>query len=271
MDKTLQSRLANPRTEREKEISRLAPWFHNLHLPDGTQTAPDHPLGDFPTFKWRQIQLHIPPDISGWRILDVGCNAGFYSFELARRGAQVTGIDLDPHYLRQAQWAARQYGLDGQIVFRQMQIYDLAHLEERYDLVWFMGVLYHLRYPLLGLDIISRKARRLMVLQTLMLPGQDVCSETHDLKMDDLARMKTPDWPGMAFVENRFEDDPTNWWIPNHACVEAMLRTCGMKVISRPADGIYVCIPQPHSKEMRGHEAELRAATGRSAGKGEAG
>src|SRR3954454_5778995 len=90
------------------EIARLGPWFHNLHLPDGTQTCPDHWLGDFPSFKWRQIAGSIPEDLTGWTCLDIGCNAGFYSFELARRGATVTAIDLDERYLRQARWASKQ-------------------------------------------------------------------------------------------------------------------------------------------------------------------
>ena len=108
------------------DIAALGPWFHNLHLPDGTQTVPDHFLGDFPTFKWEQIRDHLPADLAGWTALDIGCNAGFYSFELARRGARVTGIDHDPHYLRQARWAAGRFGLDDRVSFRQMQVYDLA-------------------------------------------------------------------------------------------------------------------------------------------------
>ncbi len=69
------------------DIAALGPWFHNLHLPDGRQTAPGHPLGDFPSFKWRELAPSLPQDLTGWSALDIGCNAGFYSFELARRGA----------------------------------------------------------------------------------------------------------------------------------------------------------------------------------------
>ena len=69
------------------------PWFHNLSLPDGAggtlHTAPDHPLGNFPRFKWDAIAPHVPDDLSGVNALDVGCNAGFYSLELARRGAAL--------------------------------------------------------------------------------------------------------------------------------------------------------------------------------------
>src|SRR5690554_2007390 len=122
------------------EAAAQAPWFHNLHLPDGTQTAPDHVLGDFPSYKWHELQRALPSRLDGWTALDIGCNAGFYSFELARRGAQVTGIDCNAHYLEQARWAAPRYGLADQIEFRQQQIYDLARDEQRYDLVLFLGV-----------------------------------------------------------------------------------------------------------------------------------
>lgn len=86
--------------------AELGPWFHNLHLPDGTETAPDHPLGDFPRFKWDCIAPLLPADLSGWRVLDVGCNAGFYTIALAQRGAAVLGVDIDARYLAQARWAA---------------------------------------------------------------------------------------------------------------------------------------------------------------------
>src|SRR2546421_3262663 len=135
----------------QSDIEALGPWFHNLHLPDGRQTCPDHWLGDFPSFKWRQLAPHLPQDLTDWHCLDIGCNAGFYTFELALRGASVLGIDLDERYLRQAQWAADQFHLTDRVEFRRMQVYDLARSQEQFDLVLFMGVLYHLRYPMLGL------------------------------------------------------------------------------------------------------------------------
>lgn len=70
------------------EIARRGPWFHNLHLPDGAETAPNHPLGDFPQLKWLELSSHLPDELTGWSALDIGCNSGFYSIELARRGAR---------------------------------------------------------------------------------------------------------------------------------------------------------------------------------------
>jgi tRNA (mo5U34)-methyltransferase len=241
------------------EIARLAPWFHNLHLPGGVQTAPDHPLGDFPAFKWRQLSGSLPDDLSGWRALDIGCNAGFYSFELARRGADVVGIDLDERYLRQARWASERLGLDDRVEFRRRGVYELAREAQEYDLILFMGVLYHLRHPLLALDLVAARARRLVVIQTLTTPGDATAAPPADLPIDRREALLDPGWPKMAFVERRLAGDPTNWWAPTHACVEAMARSAGLEVVERPGHEIYVCRPAGLPADVA---AELAAATG---------
>lgn len=246
---TLQSRGA-------AAVAELGPWFHNLHLPGGLETAPDHPLGDFPSYKWRQIAPQLPADLSGWRALDIGCNAGFYSFELARRGASVVGIDSDEHYLRQARWAAERLGVRG-VEFRRGSVYGLARSAERFDLVLFLGVLYHLRYPLLALDVVAQKVERLLVFQTLTLPEHDVADVPQDVPFEERSRLLEPGWPRLAFVERRLADDPTNWWIANSAAVEAMLRSAGFEVVERPGHEIWICRPGPDVDR-----SELRAATG---------
>ncbi|HEU4648444.1 MAG TPA: TIGR04290 family methyltransferase [Gemmatimonadales bacterium] len=246
-------------------IRQLGPWFHNLHLPGGLQTAPDHVLGDFPGYKWDVVKALVPDDLAGWRALDIGCNAGFYSFELARRGAVVTGIDVDAHYLEQARWAAREFGLENAIEFREMQVYDLAHTDEQFDLVLFMGVFYHLRYPLLGLDIVARRVRRRLVFQTLLLPGGEPVPPHTDPGLEDRDALRAPGWPAMAFVEQRLAGDPTNWWVPNEAGVEAMLRSSGLRVLARPGHEIYLCEPAGlHATTAPPYDftAELLAATG---------
>lgn len=238
--------MADDEQELRRQVEALGPWFHNLHLPGGVQTVPDHFLGgDFPRFKWEQIRGCIPEDLSGWRVLDVGCNAGFYSFELARRGASVLAIDMEPLYLAQAAWAARQYGLEDRITFRRMQVYELARSGESFDLVWFMGVFYHLRYPLLALDLLARRTQRLMVFQTLSMPGEEVHPDTQDHPITEREPLLDAGWPKMAFIEHRFAGDRTNWWVPNHAGIEAMLRSSGLEVVTRPAGEIYVCRPNP--------------------------
>ena len=259
---TLQSHGLRPRADDpiSRRIDELAPWFHNLHLPGGQETAPDHPLGDFPRVKWWEMSSSIPEDLSGWRALDVGCNAGFYSFALARRGADVLAIDMDEHYLRQARWAAEQFEFTGSVRFERLQVYDLARRPDRFDLVLFLGVLYHLRHPLLALDLLAEKTERLLVLQTLTMPGDARLRTPRNLPFDSRETLLEAGWPKMAFVEHRFADDPTNWWAPSEACVEAMLRSCGLEVLERPGYQLWVCRPGGLPAPVR---TELDAALGR--------
>jgi tRNA (mo5U34)-methyltransferase len=249
-----------------REIDALGPWFHNLHLPDGTQTVPAHPLvwGDFPACKWAHLAGAVPADLGGWRVLDIGCNAGFYTFELARRGAEVLGIDVDGHYLAQARWAAKQFALEDRVEFRQMQVYDLARLDDTFDLVWLMGVFYHLRYPLLGLDLVARKTRRLMMFQTLTMPGEDILAPAADMDLLKKDAMLEAGWPKMAFIEHRLAGDPTNWWAPNLAAVEALLRSAGFRVVERLPQETYLCAPDAGhpSCVATWNRAEILAATG---------
>ena len=252
--------------ERAREIVALGPWFHNLHLPDGARTAPNHPLGDFPRFKWEQIAPHVPQDLTGWSAVDIGCNAGFYSIELAKRGARVLGIDVEPLFLRQAEWAARQWGLSDVLRFEHMQVYDLGRRGQTFDLVLFMGVFYHLRYPMLALDIVAGCVRRLMVFQTLTMPGDEVSADTDvDRDVMDREDFLAAGWPKIAFIEHAFAGDATNWWAPNHAAAEAMLRSSGMRVLGRAAHEIYLCQPERDRERWahtrRGAE-ELASATG---------
>jgi tRNA (mo5U34)-methyltransferase len=222
----------------------LAPWFHNLHLPDGRRTAPDHPLGDFPAFKWEQIAPFVPDDLAGARALDIGCNAGFYSFELARRGADVLAVDVDEHYLRQARWAAEQFGLTERVTLRRLGVYELAALDlAPFDIVLFLGVLYHLRHPLLALDTVAQLTGGRLVLQTLTMPGEERADAPADLDIDEREALRAPGWPAMAFIEHELAGDPTNWWAPNAACVEAMVRSSGLRIVAHPGHEMWLCEP----------------------------
>ena len=237
-----------------ERIAELAPWFHNLHLPSGHQTAPDHPLGDFPSFKWRKIAPYVGEQLDGVRALDIGCNAGFYSFELAARGAQVLAIDSDEHYLAQARWAGEQLDARGLVEFRRMQVYELAQVERRFDLVLFLGVIYHLRYPQLALDLVAELVGSRMILQTMTMPGAPPTETPPDIGIDARSRLAEPGWPRAAFVEHALAGDATNWWVPDDACVRAMVRSAGLSVIAAPGDEVYVCEPEPRGAES----AELR-------------
>lgn len=156
----------------------------------------------------------------------------------------MTGLEPNPHYRRQAEWAAEAAGVADRVRFQGETIYEAPSLGGPYDLVLFMGVFYHLRYPLLALDLIATLRPRLMVFQTLTCGGEGVAADAgRDLAFQERERLDDPDWPRMAFIETSFSGDPTNWWVPNHAGVLGLLRTAGFRVIARPGHEIYLCEP----------------------------
>jgi len=224
----------------QQQIESLGPWFHNLHI-HGIQTAPDHFLGDYPQVKFAAFRQALPANLSGCTVLDIGCNAGFYSLEMKRRGAdRVVGIDTDEHYLRQARFAAEI--ADAEIEFRRMAVWDLAALGEKFDLVIFMGVLYHLRHPLLALDLIHEHvARDLLLFQSMERGCCEIVQVDTDYDFNAMAPFNEPGFPKMHFIEHRYSHDETNWWIPNRACVEAMLRSSGFRIESQPEEEVYLC------------------------------
>jgi len=234
--------MGNALTTREiqQQVDALGPWFHNLDL-QGVRTAPTHFLGDYPTVKWRRFCDAIPADLTGRSVLDIGCNAGFYAMEMKRRGAaRVVGLDTADDYLAQARFAAKVSGFD--IEFHKMSVYDVGSLGERFDIIIFMGVLYHLRHPLLALDLIHEHvADDLMLFQSMQRGSPDVgqIEANYDFWSVDL--FDEPTFPKMHFIEHRYADDPTNWWIPNRACVEALLRSSGFVAIDHPEAEVYLC------------------------------
>lgn len=223
-----------------RRAAALGPWFHNIDL-GGVRTAPDHFLGDYPAVKWATFAHAIPADLRGRSVLDIGCNGGFHSIEMKRRGAaRVLGIDADPRYLAQARFAAEVTGQE--IEFRQLSVYDVARLGERFDIVLFMGVLYHLRHPLLALDLIhAHVAADLLVFQSMQRGATDIAPLREDYAFAETAPFDAPGWPKLHFVERRYAQDQTNWWVPNRACAEAMLRSAGFAVAAHPEAEVYIC------------------------------
>jgi tRNA (mo5U34)-methyltransferase len=226
--------------EIRQRVQELGPWFHNLNL-HGIQTAPEHFLGDYPASKFRNFAHAIRADLTGMSVLDIGCNAGFYSLEMRRRGAdRVLGIDSDEAYLSQARFAASIFG--ERIEFRKLSVYRVAELKEKFDLVLFMGVLYHLRHPLLALDLLhAHVVRDLLVFQSMQRGSAQACPIQDDYPFAEEDVFEEPGYPRLHFVERCYSQDPTNWWIPNRACAEAMLRSAGFSIESHPEREVYIC------------------------------
>ena len=237
-----ESQVAAERATLLRQINELGEWFHNFEL-HGIQTAPNHFLGDFPNVKWKQIASSIPEDLSGATVLDIGCNGGFYSIEMKKRGAErVLGIDVDDRYLNQARIAAKT--LDFEIEIQKCSVYDVDKIPGQFDYVLFMGVLYHLRYPLYALDKVAQKIRDKLIFQTMIRGSEQVCRWEKDYHFWNKDIFEDRDFPCMYFIEHSYANDPTNWWIPNCGAAEGMLRSAGLKIVAHPELECWICVPE---------------------------
>ena len=237
------TRAPSPALDRQAiqaRVRELGPWFHHMDL-KGVPTAPDHFLGDYPNVKFKTFAHALPADMSGRSVLDIGCNGGFYAMEMKRRGAdRVVAIDSDEFYLAQGRYAAEVEGFD--IDFRRMDVYDVAALGEKFDLVIFMGVLYHLRHPLLALDLIREYvAGDMLLYQSLQRGAEAPFTPEPDYDIKNEAVFDEPGWPKLHFIEREYSHDWTNWFAPNRAASAAMLRSSGFEILANPDPEVFVC------------------------------
>jgi tRNA (mo5U34)-methyltransferase len=219
-------------------IEQLGPWFHDLEL-DGIRTAPDHALGNALRDLWAVVRPAFPDDLTGTTVLDIGCNAGFYALEMHRRGARVTGIDHNARYLAQARLAAEVQGAD--IEYLELEVYDVDRLARQFDYVLFLGVFYHLRHPLYALEKVAALVRERLVFQSLLRGSAAAPRVADDYPISEEAAFREPGFPAMYFIEHSYAGDPTNWWIPNRAGMEAMLRAAGLVIDAWVPPEVFYC------------------------------
>jgi tRNA (mo5U34)-methyltransferase len=128
------------------------------------------------------------------------------------------------------------------VEFRKLTVYDVGALGERFDLVLFMGLVYHLRHPLLALDLIHQHvARDLLVYQSLQRGSAEVEPVQDDYDFWETDVFERAGYPRLHFIENKYSHDETNWWVPNVACSAAMLRSAGFQLIAHPEQEVFLC------------------------------
>jgi tRNA (mo5U34)-methyltransferase len=119
-----------------------------------------------------------------------------------------------------------------------------------------MGVLYHLRHPLLALDLLhDHVVSERLIFQTMIRGARGVLPLEDDYAISEEEVFFRPDFPKLHFIEKKYCQDPTNWWIPNRACVEAMLRSAGFEILDHPHAEIYVC----RTREKRNEPGDFGA------------
>jgi tRNA (mo5U34)-methyltransferase len=179
-------------------------WFHRIELAPGIFTSG---VEDTPR-KAELIQL--PADLTGKSVLDIGAYDGYFSFEAERRGAgYVLAYDHLPPELSGFD-IARQV-LKSKVEHRVGSVYDLdPSVLGEFDIVLFLGVIYHLRSPLLALQRIHGVCKGEMYIESQI--------------STDLSGMTAQFYP---FDE--LNNDPTNWWAPTRPCLEGWLKSHGFQ------------------------------------------
>ena len=148
--------------------------------------------------------------MKGMHVLDVGCNAGFFSLAMKKLGANyVLGIDSE-HYIRQAMFLRDIKKIEG-VDFKVDSIYRFRNLN-KFNLTLCLGLLYHLKHPFLALKKISECTSNIILVETEAL-------------------VDTKDTNKIQFIEHNYRDDWTNWWIFGEECLKGMLRSVGFKYV----------------------------------------
>jgi tRNA (mo5U34)-methyltransferase len=161
---------------------------------------------------------------------------------MKQRGAtRVLGVDVDDRYLNQARFAADTLKLD--IEFQKLSVYAIDEIEGQFDYVLFMGIFYHLRYPVFALDKVITKVKHRLIFQTMIRGSEDSFQAEADYGFWEKKIFSQPNFPAMYFIENSYSNDYTNWWIPNRAAVEGVLRSSGLQLLSHPEAETWICAP----------------------------
>ena len=249
-------------------IEKLRPWFHCIDLGGGlltkTETAVGEPV-EHPRPTWEFVRRHLPEDLSGRSLLDVGCNAGFYSFEAHRRGAsRVLGVDAQRHLVRQARFCARALGAGPGVEFEKMSVYDLdPRVSGQFDVTLALGLVYHLKHLVLALERLFTVTRELLVLESAVFPPQ----KSPGSFAHPVGGMR-PTLHPLAYVENPpgMKEAIYNWFLPSPEALRALLSNVGFEEVTvHPAYGperaILVCrksAAYPDSRALHFLSAAIR-------------
>jgi tRNA (mo5U34)-methyltransferase len=216
------------------------PWHHLIEV-NGVPTKTEPAWGehvDHPRLLWESVKP-VLPDLNGKRVLDVGCNDGFFLFASRRLGAEeVLGLEVHEHYFNHAVLVNQLLDLGG-IDIRQMNAYDVGESLGQFDVTLALGLIYHLKNPFLFLERVSALTTGTIIVETAVRNS----NEDRDNRSRGVAGA-----PSMDFVENPPEElNPEggpNWWLPNTECVRAMLAVCGFRHTTVASETILE--PGPH-------------------------
>jgi len=183
--------------------------------------------------------VELPDSLAGKRVLDIGGWNGCFSFECERRGAAEV-VMIEPTPIEATGFDKIRQFLGSKVRFVSGTIYDLdPKWLGHFDIVLCLGVIYHLRYPLLGLDNIRRVCRGDLYVESAIL-DETTWTPAGGIQPLRAVSPEIVDLPFMEFfAHSEFFNDGTNWFVPNACAVNAMLDSAGFDVIRHKCDGRY--------------------------------
>jgi tRNA (mo5U34)-methyltransferase len=202
------------------DVTSVRQWRHRIRLPDGSVTPGTQ---DTPS---QLSVMQLPADLAGKRVLDVGMSDGFFAFECERRGATVIGLDnySSPYIDSPSGFQVAKQILNSRVelVVGDFLTFDLQSLG-KFDLVLFLGVLYHLRDPLGAIDRLASINAEQTIIET------HITRPLEGWKWSLIRRLAPEAFPAkyMIFGGPGASGDASTWWIQSPECVESMMRACG--------------------------------------------
>ncbi len=239
--------------EIKAQIDSIPHWHHQIEIRPGIVTP-----GRQNSRKLCKT-LEIPEDCTGLKVLDLGARDGYFSFEMERRGAEVVAVDYFPPELSGFKVAKEL--LNSNVTFTQENIYNIS--KEKYgefDIVLFLGLIYHLPDPMLALKILRSVCKGKLYLESyvideaVLLPNGKKKPLRKILKEPEIALMQ-------FFPSDSLDGDYTNYWGPNMKCLELMLIESNFEVLDKKTHndrGIFTAravsdkVKEYHSEIARG-------------------
>jgi tRNA (mo5U34)-methyltransferase len=224
-------------------VDALGWWYHRFQLPNGVWTTEGESTAYDPNERWQLIEPYLPEDLTGKTVLDVGGNSGYFTLRMKQRGAgRSVMVEPVDKFVRQAEFVFEQFGVEVEIVNDDVHAYCLS-TDERFDYVLFLGLFYHLKYPVLVLDRLAEMTKTLVFFNSHIEGPSSEADAGSEMAEVDRQDLQSETFPRMSFIEGAYRGDLSNWWIPNSHALEPLARSAGLKMLARPHPEMLVCEP----------------------------
>ena len=200
-----------------QKVSEIGPWFHSIDVGENILTREVAPLpgpqpDDHPRKRWVDLSDEIPMDLSGRRILDIGCADGFFTLEFARRNAkEVVAVDSWVKHINRIKWLKDHFDLANITPIKDTAEHMTPDKYGEFDIVFMLGLLYHLKDPLTGLESVSNLTN-VLYLESISIFDDE----------NSYLYLKPPQ-EGVSYISK---------WIPTTRCIRDMLNMVGFDNIA---------------------------------------